>query len=241
MSKNLGELAARKGVNQTLFEELGIAAMQTGSPSVEKMEELADAFVMGKANVFGAASFYDFLKPENKGKKVYICNGSSCMTADTQPALKEKLLQHYKESEIGEMCCLGRCHENSSFYVAGKNYSGNAINEIDELRTSRAHDNPTKVVKFLLKKRHLAPSHSFTAYLPSNEDCLLIKDVPDIIATGDLHRAEVSNYNNILLIASSCWQSTTPFEEKVGNHPDPCKVPILNLKSREVKIIDFSG
>jgi NADH-quinone oxidoreductase subunit F len=130
MSKNLGELAGRKGLTQNLFEELGIAAKSTGTPSVEKMEELADAFVMGKANVYGAATFYDFLKPENKGKKVYICNGSSCMTAGTQSALKEELLKHYSETEIGEMCCLGRCHENSSFHIAGNNYSGNAIDKI---------------------------------------------------------------------------------------------------------------
>jgi NADH-quinone oxidoreductase subunit F len=135
MSKNLGELAGRKGVDQTLFEELGIAARHTGTPSVEKMEALADAFIMGKANVYGAASFYDFLKPENKGKKVYICNGSACMTAGTQPALKEKLLKHYHGSEIGEMCCLGRCHENSSFYVGGKNYSGKAVDEITSIKT----------------------------------------------------------------------------------------------------------
>lgn len=130
MSKNLGNLAGRKGLNQTLFEELGIAARQTGTPSVDKMEELADAFIMGKANVYGAASFYDFLKPGNKDKKVYICNGSACMTAGTQAALKEKLLLHYKEEEIGEMCCLGRCHENNSFHVDGNNYSGNAIDKI---------------------------------------------------------------------------------------------------------------
>jgi NADH-quinone oxidoreductase subunit F len=134
MSKNLSELSGRKGLNENLFEELGIAARLSGSPSVEKMEELSDAFVMGKANVFGAASFYDFLKPENQGKKVYICNGSSCLTAGTQPALKEKLLQNYNESEIGEMCCLGRCHENSSFHIAGKNYSGNAIDEIATIK-----------------------------------------------------------------------------------------------------------
>ena len=134
MSKNLSELAGKKGFKENLFEELGIAARTAGSPSVEKMEELADAFVMGKANVFGAASFYDFLKPENKGKKVYICNGSSCMTAGTQPALKEKLLKHYNENEIGEMCCLGRCHENSSFHVSGKNYSGNAIDKIASIK-----------------------------------------------------------------------------------------------------------
>jgi NADH-quinone oxidoreductase subunit F len=130
MSKNLGELAGKKGLNETLFEELGIAARSTGTPSVEKMEELAEAFVFGKANVYGAASFYDFLKPDNKGKKVYICNGTACMTAGTQAVLKEKLLQHFNESEIGEMCCLGRCHENSSFHFNGKNYSGKAIDEI---------------------------------------------------------------------------------------------------------------
>lgn len=134
MSKNLGELAGRKGVNQTLFEELGIAARQSGAPSVEKMEQLAESFLFGKANVYGSASFYDFLKPENQGKKVYICNGTACMTAGTQAALKEKLLQHYNKDEIGEMCCLGRCHENSSFHINGNNYSGNAIHEIAILK-----------------------------------------------------------------------------------------------------------
>lgn len=121
-----------------MFEELGIAARQTGTPSFEKMEELADNFIFGKANVYGAASFYDFLKPENKGKKVYICNGSSCMTAGTQPALKEKLLKHYNEIEIGEMCCLGHCHENSSFHVNGKNYSGNAVDEIASIKKNNS-------------------------------------------------------------------------------------------------------
>lgn len=137
MSKNLSELSGRKGLQDNLFEELGIAARSAGSPSVDKMEELADEFVMGKANVYGAASFYDFLKPGNRGKKVYICNGSSCLTAGTQPALKEKLLKYYTEDEIGEMCCLGHCHENSSFHIDGKNYSGHAIDEIETIK--KAH------------------------------------------------------------------------------------------------------
>ena len=115
------------------------------------------------------------------------------------------------------------------------------IDDIEELRIKRASDSPTQVVEYILKKRHLAPSHSSVVYIPTKEeDPLAICEVPDIIATGEMHRAEVGYYNNILMIASSCWQSITPFEEKVGNHPDPCKVPILNLKTREVKIIDFS-
>ena len=115
------------------------------------------------------------------------------------------------------------------------------INSIEDLRTGSAHESPTSVVKYMLKKRHLAPTHSLVTYTPlDKEDALLIKDVPDIIATGDLHRPEISDYNGVLLIASSCWQARTPFEEKVGNNPDPCKVPIMNLKTREVKIVDFS-
>jgi len=134
MSKNLSELSGRKGLRENLFEELGIAAAPTGAVSKKDTETLAKEFLMGTANVYGTASFYDFLRPENQGKKVYVCNGSSCLTAGTQDALKEKLGKYYKPEEIGEMCCLGRCHENSSFNTKGKNYSGSAINEIENIK-----------------------------------------------------------------------------------------------------------
>jgi DNA polymerase II small subunit len=115
------------------------------------------------------------------------------------------------------------------------------INEIEELRLINAHHYPAKVVKHLLLRRHLAPSHGSMTYIPhSMDDPLLIKELPDVITTADLHRPDIDNYNGILIICNSCWQSITAFEEKVGNIPDPCKVPILNLKTREIKILDFS-
>ena len=127
MSENLSHLAGRKGIETNLFEKLGHAAAAQGSPDIEEMESLRKEFLFGKANVFGTASFYDFLKEENKGKKIYVCNGSACLTAGTQDEVKAKLLQHFKKEEIGEMCCLGRCHENSAFHYQGKNYSGKAL------------------------------------------------------------------------------------------------------------------
>ncbi len=115
------------------------------------------------------------------------------------------------------------------------------IEEIPELRLKYGHNSPTRVVKEFLKRRHLSPMHGHCDYIPTEKkDNMVIDIIPDLVITGDQHRSEVSSYNNILLIASSCWQSRTPFEEKVGNNPDPCKVPIFNLKTREVKIIDFS-
>ena len=134
MSKNLSELSGRKGLRENLFEELGVVATPTGAVSRKDTEKLANEFLIGTANVYGTATFYDFLRPENQGKKVYICNGSSCLTAGTQDALREKLLKEYKPEEIGEMCCLGRCHENSSFNTGAKNYSGSAINEIEDIK-----------------------------------------------------------------------------------------------------------
>ena len=138
MSKNLSELSGRKGLAGNLFEELGIAARQTGTPSLDDMERLTEEFLVGKANVYGSVSFYDFLKTENRGKKVYLCNGSACLTARTQQSLEARLANHFTASEIGTMCCLGRCHENSAFYYEGKNYSGDAVTQIGEIKHTKS-------------------------------------------------------------------------------------------------------
>lgn len=131
MSVNLSELSGRKGLKTNLFDELGKLAKSTGTPSKESMEKLAQEFLFGDANIYGTTSFYDFLRPENQGKKVYVCNGSACLTAGTQPSVKAKLSEKFSSEQIGEMCCLGRCHENHAFHIDGHNYSGNAINELD--------------------------------------------------------------------------------------------------------------
>ncbi len=130
MSFNISELSGRKGLNENLFEKLGQAAQATGAISVEETERLAKEFLVGKANTYGSATFYDFTRPENKGKKVYVCEGSACMCAGTQDGLRTELKNHFKEEEIGSMYCLGRCHENNAFFYNGKNYSGNAIEQL---------------------------------------------------------------------------------------------------------------
>ncbi len=137
MSENLSHLLGRKGINKNLFEELGIAASEKGTPDIAVMEKLRQDFLVGKSTVTGTVSFYDFLKPENKGKKVYVCNGSVCMIKGTQKGLHKKLEKHYKAKEIGEMCCLGRCHENSSFHIDGTNYSGKDINNIAKIKKKK--------------------------------------------------------------------------------------------------------
>ena len=141
MSDNLSELLGRKGIQDNFFNKLGELAKPEGAPSEEAMAKLAEEFLVGDANAFGTASFYDFLKPENKGKKVYVCNGTACVCAGTQEKVIETLGSKFSVDEIGHMTCLGRCHENSAFHYDGKNYSGEAIHQLAEITTTENNIN----------------------------------------------------------------------------------------------------
>ncbi len=112
-------------------------------------------------------------------------------------------------------------------------------NTVTKLIKEKALKSPDKIMAYLLKHRHLAPSHTSVQYYPSDEDSLLIKKVPDIFVSGHTHKSAVSYYNNILTISLSSWESKSDYQEKMGNEPDFCKVPMFNLKTRNVKILDF--
>ena len=137
MSKNLSELSGRKGLEESLFDKMGKLAQNDGAPDIKDLDALADEFLIGKANTYGTTTFYDFLKPENKGKKAYVCNGTACVCAGTQEKILEELKSQYTDNQIGHMTCLGRCHENSAFHIDGKNYSGDAIKKLKNIVDSK--------------------------------------------------------------------------------------------------------
>ncbi len=113
------------------------------------------------------------------------------------------------------------------------------VNNVPKLMAADAINAPDKIMHYLLQHRHLAPTHSSVQYTPHERDPLVIRKAPDIFVSGHTHKGAVSYYNNILVISSTCWESLTPFQEKMGNKPDFCKVPMFNLKTRAVRILDF--
>jgi len=114
------------------------------------------------------------------------------------------------------------------------------VANVDSIRNKGGYDRADLIMKFLLKKRHLAPTHTSTLYIPdTKKDPLVIDRVPDIFLTGHIHKSIVANYKNITMVCGSCWQSKTTFQERVGHNPEPSRVPIINLKTREVKILRF--
>lgn len=179
---------------------------------------------------------------------MFMCPGQhdSVRVAEPQPIIGKKYAAGLYELEnlilVTNPSLIKLCEGEKEFKVLL--YHGASIhsfiNEIKELRELKAHRCPAKAVRHMLKRRHLAPTHSDVVYIPNATlDPLVIAEVPDILATGEVHRLDIENYNGTLIITGSCWQAQTPFEEKVGNIPDPAKVPVFNLKTRELKVFDF--
>jgi DNA polymerase II small subunit len=112
-------------------------------------------------------------------------------------------------------------------------------NTVPKFMTEKTLNFPDRIMAYLLKNRHLAPSHSSVQYYPSEEDNLMIKKIPDIFVSGHTHKSAVSYYNNILMISASSWEAKTSNQERMGNEPDFCKIPMFNLKTRTIKILDF--
>jgi DNA polymerase II small subunit len=114
------------------------------------------------------------------------------------------------------------------------------VAEVAPLRNQGGYDRADLIMKFLLQRRHLAPTHTSTQYIPdTTKDPLVIDSVPDFFISGHIHKSVSAHYKGITLICGSCWQSKTAFQEKVGHHPEPSRVPVVNLSTREVKILKF--
>lgn len=138
MSKNLSQLARRQGIDNTLFQQLVVSDSVDSSAALKQQRQvLAKKFLMGEAVIHGAASFYDFIDDGTNGhnvnKKAYVCNGSSCLCAETQSTVEEALVAQFGSENVGHVTCLGRCAENSAFQVNGSNYSGSDLDKIKKI------------------------------------------------------------------------------------------------------------
>ncbi len=179
MSKNLSALSFRKGVEKNVFERMVDAADKAGTAEKNDLvHQMGQDHLFGDAITLGAVSFYDFLKKENEGKKVFLCNGSACLCAGTQDKLHHTLESHFKPEEIGHICCLGRCHEGGAFQYQGKNYSGQSDAAVADLVKTGKGDSEDRYAVV----SHLQPA-ILTADFPGIDT--YYEPFKKLIATGD--------------------------------------------------------
>lgn len=178
---------------------------------------------------------------------IFPGNHDALRIMEPQPVLDEKYAWPIYNLKnvilVGNPCTvnIGAKNSFSGFDVLGYHgysyhyYSGN----ISRLIIEKATHKPELIMQYLLNFRHLAPTHSSTLYFPGQNDPFIIKKVPDIFVSAHTHKSAVVYSNNVLIISTSAWESLTAFQEKMGNQPDFCKVPMFNLKTRAIKILDF--
>ena len=166
MSRNISLLSGKKDDKNSLFGKISV------SPNETTDAQLAGEYNLGVSTIHSTKSFYDFLSEDFKNKKAYVCTGSACMCRGTQDNVTQKLKSKLGEDSVGEMICLGRCYENSAFYYNGENYSGDDINQLDDI-ISGSH----KSIPYTMK------SFSDTSFLVEDEVFSTYDDFRDLLQT----------------------------------------------------------
>lgn len=114
------------------------------------------------------------------------------------------------------------------------------IDNVEEIRQAGGINRIDLVMEYLLRRRHLAPSHTSNLYIPDKDrDELIVDPVPDFFITGHIHKSVVKNFRNITLLNCSCFTDITEYQKKQGMTPDLSKVAVMNLKTRDIKVLDF--
>ena len=191
------------------------------------------------------------LKKIRKDIKIIICPGNhdGVRLMEPQPLFNEKYawplyeLENVILVENPSYINIGSCDGFDGFDILM--YHGFSFpyysNNVSSLISQNAMNSPERIMKYLLINRHLAPTHASVQYYPCEKDAHFIQNIPDIFVSGHTHKSGIFSHNNVLLVSVSTWEGMTPYQEKFGNEPDHCKVPMINLKTRAIKILDFES
>ena len=212
-------------------------------PSQE--EELAITDIREQYRLF--AQLLTEISPD---KHIVICPGNHDMVhlAEPQPIFYKDIapelhqLPHVTLVTNPAVITIGKTPTFSGFDILM--YHGYSFDyyvaQVEALRNRGGYRRADLIMQFLLKRRHLAPTFGSTPYFPGHkEDPLLIRKIPDFFVSGHIHYSCVAHYRGVTLISGSCWQGKTSFQEKLGHEPEPGRVPVINLQTREVKILRF--
>jgi len=165
-------------------------------------------------------------------------NHDAVRPAEPQPTFEKEIQDLFSGKEfifIGNPC-------NFSLHgVEILSYHGQSLLDFSTNIQHLNYNQPTDVMKIMLKKRHLSPAYGgYTPLAPEHSDYMIIDRVPDIFVTGHVHISNIDNYRGVTLINSSSWQGQTSYQKMLNFVPDSAKLPIVDLKTGNATTMDFS-
>lgn len=165
-------------------------------------------------------------------------NHDAVRPAEPQPTFEKEIQDLFTGREyvfIGNPCTF------SLHGVEILSYHGQSLLDFSTNIQHLNYNQPTEVMKVMLKKRHLAPVYGgYTPLAPEQIDYMIIDNVPDIFVTGHVHISNIDIYRGVTLINASSWQAQTSYQKMLNFVPDSAKLPIVNLKTGNATTMDFS-
>ena len=215
-------------------------------PSQEKELTISDIYAQYK-------EFERLVKMLPPHIRIVICPGNhdAVRIAEPQPQIAQEympelfILSHITFLSNPASLVIGRTDAFPGFEVLlyhgySYDYYGDRVDSIRESGKD-VSERIGLTMRFLLQRRHLAPSYDSTQFIVDSEkDALVIDSVPDFFLSGHIHKSSSLSYRGVTIISGSCWQARTKFQEKVGHNPDPCRVPVVNLQTRDITVLNFA-
>ncbi len=177
-------------------------------------------------------------------KVIYIPgNHEPVRQAEPQPVVPEEYLDHLLEVRP-DLIALPNPAMIGIGDVRILLYHGRSLNAVFKHIPGLQPIRPETVVeamRWILRLRHLAPIYGEHPIAPESEDWLLIDQVPHVLHVGHIHVYGVGEYNGVKIVNSGTFENETPYIKSLGIEVTVGKAPILDLKSREVEVKDFSS
>ncbi len=165
-------------------------------------------------------------------------NHDAVRPAEPQPTFEKEIQNLFSDMNmtfVGNPCYF------SIHGVEILSYHGQSLLDYATNIQTLKYNDPVEIMKIMLKKHHLAPTYGgYTPLAPEHIDYMVIDRIPDIFVTGHVHLAQIGEYRGIKLINASSWQSQTSYQKMLNFVPDSAKVPIVDLKTGNVTMMDFS-
>lgn len=188
-------------------------------------------------------AFASELEKINGRVKVFVSPGNhdASRDSDPQPAIPPEFAPAL--SSMSKVTMLSSPATVQLDGVTFLEYHGTALDSIIAsvvaLRKT-GYDNPHQAMIQQLRKRHLIPSYNdMSRMFPDSEDRMVISKVPNVFHSGHVHKIGFSTYRGIRVVNSGTFQDRTAFQVKVGHHPQPGKIPYIELGTGAVNLLNF--
>jgi DNA polymerase II small subunit len=166
-------------------------------------------------------------------------NHDATRKALPQPALPKDFAEPLTETR--KIYSLGNPSTISLHGVELLLFHGRSLDDVAAVAPNVSFDTPDKSMKLLLQGRHLAPIYGErTPIAPEKRDFMVVDRTPDIFHAGHVHVLKCNRYRGTLIVNSGAWQEQTDFQQRMGLMPTPGIVPIVNLQTSNLSVIDFT-